>query len=172
MVDYHKRSGDLWVKEQEIEFFSASHGCMDCTISTVRLARTKDHDYQKETGNANISNLLFWNGTNDMELKGNVFTSTYRLLKTKTAITSHSLHLIYRNILKLRSILPFCLVTVPNKTMCLIVRISLVILSSRTDTSEFLLMVWCHFKLRSKRNKLLWFDQISIPIECKKVIIN
>lgn len=75
-----------------------------------------------------------------MELKGNVFTSTYRLLKTKTAITSHSLYLIYRNILKLRSILPVCLVTVPNKTMCLIVRISLVI-SSRTDTSEFLLMV-------------------------------
>lgn len=26
-----------------------------------------------------------------MELKGNVFTSTYRLLKTKTAITSQSL---------------------------------------------------------------------------------
>lgn len=76
-----------------------------------------------------------------MELKGNVFTSTHRLLKTKTAITSHSLYLIYRNILKLRSILPVCLVTVPNKTMCLIVRISLVILSSRTDTSEFLLMV-------------------------------
>lgn len=76
-----------------------------------------------------------------MELKGNVFTSTYRLLQTKTAITSHSLHLIYRNILKLRSILPVCLVTVPNKTMRLIVRISLVIFSSRTDTSEFLLMV-------------------------------
>lgn len=35
-----------------------------------------------------------------MELKGNVFTSTHRLLQTKTAITSHSLHLIYRNILK------------------------------------------------------------------------
>lgn len=76
-----------------------------------------------------------------MELKGNVFTSTHRLLQTKTAITSHSLHLIYRNILKLRSILLVCLVTVPNKTMRLIVRISLVILSSRTDTSEFLLMV-------------------------------
>lgn len=76
-----------------------------------------------------------------MELKGNVFTSTYRLLQTKTAITSHSLYLIYRNILKLRFILPVCLVTVPNKTMRLIVRISLVIFSSRTDTSEFLLMV-------------------------------